>query len=340
MKKVLVVGGAGSLGQLIIKEFINTKEAIEIYIGDYKLDRVNNLSRKLDIKGIYVNKNDIKALEESFKLNHFDLIIIATNQTYPHIEEVANSLGIDTINVEAYKSIAHKFKANSQNSAHLFMTGFVPGLSGIFIKSIFEKVDSIEKLNFSLLQNTNGTNGIRGVYDMLNIINKNKNWKNSFNKKDIFEIYDNRYITREIAHDEEDILREYFGSNHIRYFTGWNNNAFTNFIAFIKNIKLLNLLHKNYYKWKLHKYLVNNEEVENEECYLNINYIGLKGSQRVEGQETLKAYSDYGLTANIIVISAIKLLNNNYSGSLYPLDILYLDEILSEISPVKLKKIN
>ena len=350
MTKIVVFGSSGVLGNIIVDQVISQFGAESLIVSDYSAKRASILSNALNLpnKPRIIDVNDLSSIRSG--LDGIDAAIIATKQLEPLIQQECIQRGIVTVDVTVFSAFIYKIQQLSQkeNSAPtVVMAGYFPGLSGMAVNELVTYFDVPQKIQVSLLQNTNATAGAYGFADMLNIINaevstdqglvKGFTFKRECFHKDRNRTF-NQYL---IKSDEADILSSVFNLD-ISYFTGWGKTFFNRLIQFSNKIGLSHFLANSSKGSKLSSILKPSKKYaeENQECTsLTIIGEGIKAGVVQKKAIYINAKADYLATAIIAVTMTRLILGNRetFNGGVFmPYQIVSLQSIRRNVEPFQI----
>jgi saccharopine dehydrogenase-like NADP-dependent oxidoreductase len=82
-QKIIVLGGAGAMGQVIVRDLCETSPAEQILVADYNLTSAQELSAKLNDKRVTVSAVDLTDRSSLIELLHdCSLVINSTPYIY------------------------------------------------------------------------------------------------------------------------------------------------------------------------------------------------------------------------------------------------------------------
>ncbi len=343
--RIIIIGASGILGGLICTEILNLfKDRVNLFVGDYQPIRGKITAVNFGAEFCETPINDINKLSSS--LSGKDLVINATNQAEPIIQNICLEKSIPCIDITAFYSLAKKvqelYKSSVGNkSTSIIMAGFWPGLSGLLLAEAVKDFDEVRESNITLIQNTNAKAGASGMVDMLKIIsepvdtmfnNRNINLSGfSLKRKLMLQYFKKEYVTRLISHSEKQMLHEKLPIKNINYWTTWDNWLFDLLISILSKIKLLNFIVSKIDKNTIKK-LIKHDKNKSEETMLIVDVHGKKENSTKYKQLCIKAFSDYGTTAKITAALAKVTLKKKSMGVCLPLEITTLEEILAIIN--------
>lgn len=344
-KSILVIGAAGELGTLICKE-ISTyyKEFWNLHVGDYQLERGHKLAAQYGGDFSLIDLNNRNHMINL--LASIDAVIVAIKQKEPMIQHYCFETNTLCVDVSAFASFANKvealYKKNLQTKAcSIIMAGFFPGLSGILLKDAINQMDTVDKVDISLVQNTSAIAGVTGMMDMFNIIHQpvsvsddqaNKNVHGFSVKRNVKPNQANKkHTVRLIHHSEKELLTKDFQTNKINYWTGWDNSLFNKTIAMLIKTKWF----KKWIQKPNHprlKKLRKNNKPKNETAYLIVSANGTKYESNINVEWHLKTFSDYGITAIMATVITELALNSNVAGVFHPANLFKWKDVSSKLN--------
>jgi len=176
MKKMIIIGSNGVLGQYIVEKAIEKIGIDNIVLSDYKQNRLKSQAENIGYK--YGKIPETKVMDVSSRkslnegLENIDSVVVALQQQEPIIQQICIKKGINSIDLSVNSDFIEKamrLKANS-DSIQILTGGLFPGLTGIIAKDLCSD-GARGIIDVGLLQSKNGTNGKTGVSDMLKIFN-------------------------------------------------------------------------------------------------------------------------------------------------------------------------
>lgn len=341
MKKIMVVGASGVLGQLVCSELIRIFDSqIRLIVTDYKIERGEKLANSFntDVQFRYLDANREENVKQAIK--NIDIVVVVLKQKNPYIQKVCIENKILCLDVTPYYEFVEKVNelnedAQNNDIGSVVMSGFFPGLSGLMVKKAISNFSEVIEINVGLLQNTNAKAGISGILDMLNIIAQPVKFEN----KVIFGFTNKRKMdflhhlkekeVRCIDHSEKTILKETLGINSINYWTSWNVNVFNNLVSLLRQVGFIKNIHKH--KDFLSK-VVKHKPHKNENIFLTVEVKGVIDNKEKLKILTLSTFSDYHTTAMATASLAKIAQQKNVKGVVYPFEITDIDELLSKIN--------
>lgn len=345
MKKIMVVGASGVLGQLVCSELLRVFDSqISLIVTDYKIERGEKLANSFntDVQFRYLDVTREENVKQAIK--NIDIVVVVLKQKNPYIQKVCIENKILCIDVTPYYEFVDKVNelnedAQNNDIGSVIMSGFFPGLSGLMVKKATSNFSKVTEVHVGLLQNTNAKAGISGIVDMLNIIAQpvklENNMISGFTKKRKMDFLHTlkQSEVRCIDHSEKAILKETLGINSINYWTSWNVNTFNKLVSFLKQIGFIKNIHK--YKDFLSKVVKHNPH-KNENIFLTVEVKGIIDNKETLKILTLSTFSDYHTTAMATASLAKIAQQKSVKGVVYPFEITDIDELLSEINSPKI----
>ncbi len=344
-KAVLVIGAAGTLGNLICKEIIEKYQPTwHLHIGDYKSERGQQLAKQYQASFALIdvfNKEHMLNLLQSI-----DAVIVAIKQDEPLIQEFCFQTDTVCVDVTAFVGFANKvqqsFQMYSDTKTHsVVMAGFFPGLSGVLFKEAACGMDCIKHADITLIQNISAVAGITGMMDMFTIIHQpthygfgnKKNLIKGFTKKNVVKLktLKKTFTVRLIHHSEKEWLMKGLPLTNIHYWTGWNSCIFSQLIYWFNNTKWFDKwIHKPDHPFL--KKIRKNSKPKDETAYMVVSAHGLQNGVEKKAEWHVKTFSDYGLTAIMATTVTDLTLKMNLKGVFHPADILTWDDLSSRVT--------
>ncbi|PKM58460.1 MAG: hypothetical protein CVU98_00795 [Firmicutes bacterium HGW-Firmicutes-3] len=347
--KILVIGASGVLGKLICRETLRVfNNNVNLLVGDYRRDRGRALALMLGPKAEYQyidasNSNSIKVA-----LKDVSCVIISMNQNEPLIQTQCIEAKIHCIDVTASSELLDKVKplnkkAIASNIALVMFSGFFPGLSGILIKDTSSDFERTDEVNIGLLSSVNAQAGYSGFIQMLEVCHKPVVLKHKNQEKTFPGFYQKTYMhfsepfgrkhVRLVNYSERAVLAQYLNIPILNYWIGLEKEALTMALGILKKIRVTALCLKNRILGKFFtKVLFKHNPDKPETTALSISVHGTQCGISKTRILTLKAYSDYGVTAAFNAALCWYLVYQMSSKSLgvrFPFEIVTLSEILS-----------
>ncbi|MGE7695740.1 saccharopine dehydrogenase NADP-binding domain-containing protein [Lysinibacillus sp. NPDC094177] len=341
MKKIMVVGASGVLGQLVCSELLRIFDnQIQLIVTDYKTERGEKLANSFntDVKFQYLDVNKEENVKQVIKNN--DIVVVVLKQKNPYIQKVCIENKILCLDVTPYYDFVEKVNelnedAENNDVGSVVMSGFFPGLSGLMVKKAISNFSEVTEINVGLLQNTNAKAGISGILDMLNIIARPAKFENKvisgFTKKRkmAFLHHLKEKEVRFIDHSEKAFFKDMLGINSINYWTSWNVNTFNKLVSFLRHVGFIENVHK--YKDFLSK-VVKHKPHKNENAFLTVEVKGIIDHKEKVKTLALSTFSDYHTTAMATASLAKIAQQKNVKGVVFPFEITDIDELFSEIN--------
>jgi saccharopine dehydrogenase-like NADP-dependent oxidoreductase len=341
MKKIMVVGASGVLGNLLCTELLRLfEDQIKIIVTDYKVERGEKLANSLNNSQFQyldvTNEENVRQV-----VNNVDVVVVVLNQRFPHIQKACIENKIICIDVTPFYDFVEKVtklnqSAEKQDIGSVVMSGFFPGLSGLMINKAILDFQEVTEVNVALLQNTNAKAGISGILDMLKIISQpvifhDKVLSGFTKKRNMYFInHHKEKEVRLINHSEKLLLKSRLTTAPIHYWTSWNSKTFNIQISILKKIGFIEIIHKINNKF-LSKVVKQNPN-KNENAYLTVEVKGIKDNKERLKILSLSTFSDYHTTA-MVAASLVKIsLENELKGVVCPFEFTNLDELLSVIN--------
>nr|WP_106782991.1 saccharopine dehydrogenase NADP-binding domain-containing protein [Lysinibacillus timonensis] len=338
MKKVMVVGASGVLGQLVCAELLRIFEnQIKLTVTDYKIERGKQLVNSFegDVQFQYLDINDEENISQV--IQNIDIVIVVLKQKTPLIQEACIYNKILCLDVTPFYGFVEKVielneRAVNNQVGSVVMSGFFPGLSGLMVKRAMADFNEVNEINVGLLQNTNAKAGVSGILDMLTIVSKPVDvgdmWISGFTKKRKMQ-----FLTpgrdkevRLIHHSEKVLLSGRLTTNPIHYWTAWNSKPFNKLVSLFRQLGLLNQLHK--LDHKILSKIVKHNPNQNESAFLTVEVKGIVGGEERIKRLSLASFSDYHTTAIVTAALAKIAHQQNVKGVACPFEITTLDELI------------
>lgn len=342
MKKVMVVGAAGVLGNLVCNELLRIMEKeVKLIVTDYKTERGKKLANsfKQDVQFQFLDVNDEENVKQVIK--KADIVLVVVKQKIPHIQIACIENKVLCIDVTPFYEFVKKVvelnhRAEKNDTGSIIMSGFFPGLSGLMVKEAISNFQEVTEINVALLQNTNAKTGLSGILDMLKIISQPVTFQSNIisgftKKKDMY--FSNQFKEREIRlidHSESMLLKDNLTSAPIYYWTAWNSNVFNKMISALKKIGFTKIIQKVNNKF-LNKIVKHNPN-KNENAFLAVEVEGVVDNQKCKRILSLSTFSDYHTTAMMTAALTKIGLQKEVKGIICPFEITNLDELLSVIN--------
>lgn len=342
MRKVIVVGASGVLGQLICTELLRIFDhQITLTITDYKPERGKKIADFLngDVHFQYLDANNEDNINEVIK--NVDIVIVALKQKHPYIQKACIENKIVCVDVTVDEDFMEDVnnlnqQAEENKVASIVMAGFFPGLSGLMVKKAVSTFEEITEINVGLLQNTNAKAGLTGILDMLNIITKPTHFENKRTSGFTIKKHMN-FLTllkpkqvRLIDHSEKMLLADKVPSHRLNYWTSWNSTTFNRLVSLIRRIGLIKYLHK--IDRNILSRFVKHNPNKAENAFLTVEAKGIVGNKERIKRVSLSTFSDYHTTAMVTAAIAKIALHKNVTGVVSPFDITTVDEVLNIIN--------
>lgn len=341
MQKIMVIGAAGVLGNLICLELFRLFNApIKLIVTDYKIERGKNLAKSFnrDVDFHYLDINEEENITQVVK--NVDIVIIALKQKTPNIQKACITNKVLCIDVTPFYDFVEKIinlnqMAQENEVASIVMSGYFPGLSGLMVKKAISSFEEVKEVNVGLLQNTNAKAGISGMLDMLKIISEQVNFENKvvsgFTKKRKMLFLDNpsEREVRLIHHSEKHVLEKNLALNNINFWTSWDVKIFNKQISLLRKIGFIAYVPK--FNKNLLSTIVKHNPNKGEPTFLTVEVKGIIENKERIKRLSLSTFSDYSTTAMITASLAKIASRKNIKGVVCPLEITTLEEILSEI---------
>ncbi|MGA3677903.1 saccharopine dehydrogenase family protein [Lysinibacillus agricola] len=341
MKKIMVVGASGVLGQLVCHELLRIyNHQIRLIVTDYKTERGEKLANSfnMDAQFQYLNANDEENVKQVIK--NIDTVVVVLKQKNPYIQKACIENKILCIDVTPFYDFVEKVNELNEDAENhdvglVVMSGFFPGLSGLMVKKAISNFSEVTEIDVGLLQNTNAKAGISGILDMLHIITQPVKFENKVisgftNKRKMYFLHHlKEKEIRCIDHSEKAILKDMLGIGSINYWTSWNVNAFNKLVSFLRQVGFIENVHK--YKDLLSK-VVKHKPHKNEHAFLTVEVKGIIDQKEKVKTLALSTFSDYHTTAMATASLAKIAQQKKVKGVVSPFEITDIDELLSEIN--------
>ncbi|MFJ5566119.1 saccharopine dehydrogenase NADP-binding domain-containing protein [Lysinibacillus xylanilyticus] len=341
MKKIMVVGASGTLGQLICSELLRIFDnQIFLIVTDYKTERGEKLANsfKTDVQFQYLDANEAENVKQAIK--NIDIVVVVLKQKNPYIQKACIENKVLCLDVTPYYDFVEKVNelnedAENNDVGSVVMSGFFPGLSGLMVKKAISNFSEVTEINVGLFQNTNAKAGISGILDMLNIIAQpvkveDKVISGFTNKRKMYFLHHlKEKEVRCIDHSEKAILKETLDINSINYWTSWNVNAFNKLVSFLRQVGFIKNVHK--YKDFISK-VVKHKPHKNENAFLTVEIKGIIDNKEKVKILALSTFSDYHTTAMATASLAKIAQQKDVKGVVYPFEITDIDELFSEVN--------
>lgn len=343
-KSILVIGAAGELGTLICNEIkTQYKELWNLHVGDYKLERGQKLAALHDADFSLIDLKNPNHMIQVLK--NIDAVIVAIKQSEPIIQQYCFESNVLCVDVSAFATFASKvealYKKNPQTkTCSIIMAGFFPGLSGMLLKDAINQLDTVDKADISLVQNTSAIAGVTGMLDMFNIIHQQAIFTDNLETKTVhgFSLKqivipknsNKKHTVRLIHHSEKEWLSRDFQLNKIHYWTGWNNALFNKIIATLVQTKWFK-------RWigkpnhPILRKLRKNTKPKNESAYLIVSVHGTKGQSESQVEWHVKTFSDYGITAIMATAITDLALKSDAVGVFHPAHLFKWEDVSSKV---------
>lgn len=340
MKKIMVIGASGVLGNLVCRELLRIFESqIKLFVTDYKIQRGQELARSLneDVEFRYIDVNEESSVRRAIK--DMDGVVVVLGQNAPHIQRYCVEQRILCLDVTPFYDFVERVKelhplAINHNAGSVVMSGFFPGLSGLMVKKAAANFEEVEEVHVGLLQNTNAKAGIAGILDMLKIIAAPVRWNHNTvpgfteKRKMKFLNHPKAREVRLIEHAEKSLLKDgILGESPLYYWTSWNVPAFNKQVSFLRRTGFLNKLGKR----TLSK-IVKHNSSKSEHAFLTVEVKGVSGNTRSVKLLSLATFSDYHTTAMVTAALVKIAMRKNVKGVLCPFEITDLEELLVEVN--------
>lgn len=336
MKKVLVVGASGVVGNLICSEILRIFEHdVSLNITDYIENRGKELAQLLGADTRYHFLDVKKAETVAQVIKEMDLVIVALNQQYPLIQKACIDNGIICLDITPYTSLVDKVYLMQQDAVDreeklVVMAGFFPGLSGLMVKHAITNFQRVDEVHIGLLQNTNAKAGLAGIIDMLKIISQPVIKTSGFKQMRKMPFSIGEREVRLIDHAEKRYLKDKFKIGKINYWTAWNNSFFNKMIYSMKQVGLIHWLTSQRNNNILAK-LVKHNPAKAETTFLTVEVKGSMSGLETTKIVTLTTFSDYHTTAMATAALAKIALRKSINGVMFPFEFTTLDEVVKEM---------
>lgn len=343
LKKIMVVGAAGALGQLVCLELLRLfDKQINLIVTDYKEERGKRLAESFQ-RDVSFQCLDAMNEENVMKvINNVDVVVVVLKQKNPYIQRTCINHHILCIDVTPFADFVDNIKLLQQEAeknkvASIVMAGFFPGLSGLMVHKAVANFQQVNEVNVGLLQNTNAKAGISGILDMLNIISHrvtDTTWNLAGftrKRKMHFMALSNEKEVRLIDHAEKGCLNEKLNIETINYWTSWNHYLFNKQIAILKKLGIINLILKSNSHKMLSKIIKHNPK-KDEKAFLTVEVKGMIHNRPSIKTLTLTTFSDYHTTAMVTAALAKVAIQKNSTGIVCPFEVTDLEEILTVIN--------
>ncbi|KMK74989.1 saccharopine dehydrogenase NADP-binding domain-containing protein [Alkalihalobacillus pseudalcaliphilus] len=347
MKKILIVGATGTLGQLVYRDIRRLfPEDVTFAITDYNKERgidfASNKGKGTEWR--YLNVMDAGSIEQA--LVGVDFVVILVKQLEPKIQELCIERKIPSLDVTPFyalytDTIKYGDYALGQETGVLLFSGFLPGLSGLLIQKAVANFDKIESVDIGFLQNKNANVGITGIKDMLRLINEpirnqEKTFSFSQTRKMSFLGHQKPKKVRNIEHAERLLLIDKYP---ISYWTGWSDNTFNTLIYILKKAGLLPFIIK--LSPNIMKKIVKHNPENPEEAILTVEVKGHIQNKLTIKRYSLQTFSDYQTTSLVTAALLKIMLSKQVDGVVVPYEITNIDEVLGLINnkDIKLEEI-
>lgn len=343
-KNVLVIGSSGALGKLICSELNqHYRLKVNLYVGDYLEERGKQTAQEFEASFCLTELTDENKLTNS--ISKMDAVIVAIKQHEPIIQKCCFKAKVLCVDVTAFSSFANKikeiYKENRDfKSPSVVMAGCIPGLSGLLLKKAVENSNDVHNVDVAFIQNSNAIAGFNGILDMLRIISqpvtiaagKESKQVPGFIKKLKFKLLTSKdtYTLRLINHPEKEYLSDRFTFNNINYWTSWNNKFLNVFLEVLNFTGILKKL-VNKKKYPILGKFKKKYNEKDETAYLQVVVTSISSGIKKIKKYQIRIFSDYKMTAKIVVLLAMISEYKNKKGVLHPCDIMSLDEVLDII---------
>ncbi len=349
MKKVLVIGGTGSLGRFICREVIRLLGAHVLVVGDYQQERGATFATQLgsEVSARVVNIRNQDSISNSLK--GISAVIVAVEQDEPLVQHECMHQQIPCFDVSVHLAFVEQVYAldaelRAQNTLSLIMAGLFPGLSGIMAQQLITNFSEVSAVDVALLQNTQGIAGTTGIADMLGVFAQPVSYRlpNGTQTTPGFRL--TRPITfpppfgtkktRLVNYPEASIVIEQYGVHCVNYWTGFDKNSFNILIAFLQRFGILQQFNHPKRRLRLAKAihaLKSRNATQSETVSIHVEVTGKRDGAIATDRLALIAPSDYGTTAMAVVAMTKIILQKQAPmiGARYPFEVFTLENVLA-----------
>ena len=338
MKRVLLIGAGGGLGQMVAERFAELlPNEYQVVLGDIDPGNLEALSRKTGGIPRQVNARDRESMRNA--LTDVDAVVVTMKQPAPLIQEVCMEAGIPSLDVAVFGEHVKKVRAlpsTASGAPCLLLAGFFPGLSGILVNEAIGGFDNVDRVDLTLIQNTNARVGLTGIRDMLQILTRpvpdlgGPGVIPGFSQKRRVKIPGEDWLpVRRIDHYEEWILKEHWPEVAFASWTGWNRPSFSAMLSLLNRVGLLSWLVQG--RRQLLGVALRHRPDRGEDAWLVVEVSGKQGGRAMERGLALRAPSDYGTAARMAVGLIPHLLEYPGQGVVFPFEMVTMESILSTL---------
>ena len=335
MKTVLLIGAGEGLGQMVVECFMELPpDEYQIVLGDLDPPKLETLARKSGGRPRQVNARERESLRNA--LAGVDVVVVTLKQPAPLIQEVCTEAGIPSLDVAVFGEHVRKVRALpsiASGSPSLLLAGFFPGLSGILVNEVIGGFDNVDRVDLSLIQNTNARVGLTGIRDMLHILTRpvpdlrGSGAIRGFSQKRRVKIPGEAWLpVRRIDHYEEHMLKEKWPEVTFSSWTGWNRPTFSAMLSLLNRVGLLSWLAGS--RGNLLELALRHRPDRGEETWLMVEASGKQDGRVTKRGLALRAPSDYGTAARVAVGLIPHLLRYPGRGVLFPFEVVTMEAIL------------
>lgn len=322
-RRILVLGAAGALGRelcVALKDVFG--EYLDLYIGDNREER--RLQLTASIPGASYREISTQDFENVCDaIEGIDCVIIAFPQNQPIVQHACFFKQIICIDACSFQDMADKVRALQceKESLSIVMSGFFPGLSGVFAHGLTEEFEEVKEISVGMLHNVNGEVGSAGLEELLKMISSPlDSGQCGFTHKREMSFFHSNFPVREINPDERRILMKKTGVPDVIYWLGWNRPKFTKLVGFLVKHNLLTNVSKMLLKASRRR------KPEDERVYLFIRLEGIKNQERHSILTDISAQSSYKSAAFYISMIADKAFISDKKGLRFPFEMMALND--------------
>ncbi|QVQ53468.1 saccharopine dehydrogenase NADP-binding domain-containing protein [Spiractinospora alimapuensis] len=329
MSRIVVAGGSGVLGVLVGREVGRRRPDWKLVVGDHRPDRGAATAKLLDAETTTLDATDPASVRTA--ITGADAVIVALGQREPLVQDVCLELGVPCVDVTASGAMTTAVAALDERAraaavASVSMAGLFPGLSGLLAVKTASRLDEVDHVDVSLLQNTNANVGRSGVVDMLGIISSPVESRGHTEPGFRLRSPETRRL-RLIDHAERRALAVEADLARTSYWTGWNSAPFTALVATMVRVGALPALAPRLAGFVRH------DPSRPEEVRLSVRAHGTRSGADTRVRLGLTAESDYGATAAVAVALADLTLGGGLKGAGTPLSFTTFDALVARMGP-------
>lgn len=320
MTRVLVIGGSGELGRLVGAEVRRLRPDARLLVGDRRPDRGALTASRMGGSHVLVDASCPASIHAA--LDGVDVAIVALAQREPLIQRACSLGTIPCIDVTPDAGLIAQIRLlddrlRDRGVPSIVMAGLFPGLSAMLALHAVKDLDEVLDADVALLQHVDARAGRTGVADMLRLIAQPVTTGSSrapgFTRR-----FPGAPTLREIESAERAVLADGLTAAQVRYWTGWNDAAFTALVAALVRAGVLPRAADVIAR------LRRSPENAPEPVEMRVRVRGTHAGSRARRARSfsLTATSDYGATATTVAALTASVLDRPVPGVRHPAEVI------------------